>query len=86
MAFKWLNCSVQIFISLFCRVLASLNLPAAIEDLSGSSVPPSVLEKAAELKKKGGLAAIDSMMQNLPDMLMRNQELLDEVFMNLIFS
>lgn len=64
---------------LFCRVLASLNLPAAIEDLSGDSVPPSVLEKAVELKKKGGLSAIDNMMQNLPDMLSRNKEIIDEV-------
>lgn len=63
----------------FRSVLASLNLPAAIEDLSGSSVPASVLEKAAELKKKGGLAAVDGMMQNLPDMLSRNRDLLDEV-------
>ena len=65
-------------------VLASLNLPAAIEDLSGNSVPASVLEKAAELKKRGGLSAIDTMMQNLPDMLMRNEEILNEVSISFI--
>jgi len=61
-------------------ILASLNLPAAIEDLSGSSVPPSVLDKARQLKEKGGLSAIDNMMQNLPDLLQRNQEVIDETF------
>lgn len=59
-------------------ILASLNLPAAIEDLSGNTVPLSVLEKAQQLKDKGGLSAIDSMMQNLPDLLQRNHEVLDE--------
>lgn len=59
-------------------ILASLNLPAAIEDLTGNSVPPSLLEKAQQLKDKGGLNAIDTAMQNLPDLLQRNQEIIDE--------
>ena len=63
----------------FFRILASLNLPAAIEDLTGNTVPPSVLEKAQQLKDKGGLSSIDNMMQNLPDLLQRNQEVIDEV-------
>jgi len=62
-----------------CSILASLNLPASIEDLTGNTVPPSVLEKAQQLKDKGGLSAIDNMMQNLPDLLQRNQEVMDEV-------
>ena len=61
------------------RILASLNLPAAIEDLSGGKCPQSVLDKAAELKNKGGLQSIDQMMQNLPELLTRNREILDEV-------
>ena len=62
-------------------ILASLNLPAAIEDLSGSAdtVPQSVLDKAKDIKDKGGLGAIDHLMQNLPDLLTRNREVLDEV-------
>lgn len=58
-----------------------MNLPAAIEDLSGSgdAVPQSVLDKANDIKEKGGLGAIDNLMQNLPDLLTRNREVLDEV-------
>ncbi|XP_065667183.1 programmed cell death 6-interacting protein [Hydra vulgaris] len=61
-------------------VLASLNLPAAIEDLSGEKVPQSVLEKSSEIKEKGGLQIIDQMIQNLPDLLERNREVLNEAF------
>ena len=42
-------------------------------------MPQSVLEKAQQLKDKGGLSSIDNMMQNLPDLLQRNQEVIDEV-------
>eukprot|EP00112_Aurelia_sp_Birch-Aquarium-sp1_P025588 Seg858.7 transcript_id=Seg858.7/GoldUCD/mRNA.D3Y31 product="Programmed cell death 6-interacting protein" protein_id=Seg858.7/GoldUCD/D3Y31 len=59
-------------------ILASLNLPAAIEDLSGAKVPQSVLEKSAVVREKGGLGAIDKMMQDLPELLARNREILDE--------
>lgn len=60
-------------------MLASLNLPAAIEDLSGEQVPKSVLEKAVAIREKGGLGSIDSLFQGLPDLLNRNREILDEV-------
>lgn len=59
-------------------VLASLNLPAAIEDLSGQTIPKSMLDKSAAVKEKGGLATIDEYMQNLPELLQRNREILDE--------
>lgn len=59
--------------------MASLNLPAAIEDLSGEQVPKSVLEKAAAIREKGGLGSIDALLQGLPDLLDRNREILDEV-------
>ncbi|XP_032218255.2 programmed cell death 6-interacting protein [Nematostella vectensis] len=59
-------------------ILASLNLPAAIEDLSGDKVPKSVLEKAATVKERGGVNTIDSLMQDLPELLQRNREILDE--------
>ena len=72
---------------IYFRILASLNLPASIEDLSGNTVPPSVLEKAQQLKDKGGLSSIDTMMQNLPDLLQRNREVIDEVclFLSLFY-
>ena len=61
------------------RILASLNLPASIEDLSGAKVPQSVLDKSAAIKEKGGVSVIDRMMQDLPELLTRNREILDEV-------
>ena len=73
----------MLFISrLLCflfSVLASLNLPAAIEDLSGQTIPKSVLDKSAAVNEKGGLNAIDKLMQDLPELLERNREILDEV-------
>ena len=72
----WQHSHIKLFIISF---LASLNLPAAIEDLSGEQVPKSVLEKAASLREKGGLGVIDQQLQALPDLLTRNREILDEV-------
>ena len=59
-------------------VLASLNLPAAIEDTSGVELPQSLLEKAQYVKEAGGIKALESYMKELPDLLQRNKELLDE--------
>ena len=60
-------------------VLASLNLPAALEDLSGAKVPQSVTDKAKQIQDLGGVARIDSLIAGLPDLLTRNREILDEV-------
>ncbi|KAK0059367.1 programmed cell death 6-interacting protein [Biomphalaria pfeifferi] len=59
-------------------VLASLNLPAALEDLSGERVPQSVLEKAQQIQELGGLTKLDKLMSDLPELLTRNREILDE--------
>lgn len=60
-------------------ILSSLNLPAAIEDTAkGTSVPPSLLEKANTLRSKGGIESIRSLIDELPDSLKRNREILDE--------
>nr|CCF17539.1 ALG-2 interacting protein X/1 [Paracentrotus lividus] len=59
-------------------VLASLNLPASIEDLKGDSVPQSVLEKSQGIKQKGGLEHIGRLFHELPELLKRNKEILDE--------
>ena len=64
--------------SLF-SVLAAMNLPAAIEDLAGTSVPNSVLEKAARMREMGGHTMIHGLMNSLPELLTRNKEILDEV-------
>ncbi|XP_015430734.1 PREDICTED: programmed cell death 6-interacting protein isoform X2 [Dufourea novaeangliae] len=59
-------------------VLASLNLPAAIEDTSGTELPQSLLDKAQYVKETGGIRALEHAMKELPDLLQRNKELLDE--------
>jgi len=59
-------------------VLASLNLPAAIEDLSGGKVPQSVLEKAATIRQMGGIDTLNRLINDLPTLLQRNKEILDE--------
>jgi len=60
-------------------VLASLNLPAALEDLSGDSIPQSIAEKARAIVQLGGLQSIEQLIKDLPEFLTRNREILDEV-------
>lgn len=53
-------------------MLNSLNLPAAIEDVTGSSVPASVLEKSRKVQELGGIQFIDGLMSELPELLQRS--------------
>ncbi|CAF3836993.1 unnamed protein product [Rotaria sordida] len=62
--------------------LASMNLPAAIEDSGGRQIPPSVSEKSNEIKRQGGINTLDKMINDLPESLQRNKEILDEVILN----
>lgn len=59
-------------------VLASLNLPAAIEVTSGDALPPSLLDKGREVREKGGIESVRTLISELPQLLQRNQEILDE--------
>lgn len=59
-------------------VLASLNLPAALEDTTGCSLPPSIRDKAEAVRAKGGIQAIQKLISDLPVLLERNQEILVE--------
>ncbi|XP_070995387.1 programmed cell death 6-interacting protein-like isoform X3 [Oncorhynchus clarkii lewisi] len=59
-------------------VLASLNLPAALEDLSGDSIPQSIVEKARAIVQQGGLQSIEQLIRDLPELLTRNREILEE--------
>jgi len=69
----------ECYLLLFYSVLASLNLPAAIEDLSGSgAVPQSVLDKAAAVRQNGGATGLAKLINDLPVLLQRNKEILDE--------
>ena len=62
-----------------CSILASLNLPAAIEDVSGTDLPASVKEKVQKIQGMGGLTALNKLISDLPELLTRNKEILDEV-------
>lgn len=75
---------LNIFIVCTYSVLASLNLPAAIEDTSGTEIPQSLLDKALHVRESGGIKALEESMRELPDLLQRNKELLDEV--KILFS
>ena len=58
----------------------SLNLPAAIEDIGGGGkLPVSIQDKRNKVKAEGGIAFINSMMAELPELLTRNKQILDEV-------
>lgn len=59
-------------------VLASLNLPAAIEITSGNALPQSLLDKARDIREKGGIESLRTLITDLPESLKRNQEILDE--------
>lgn len=60
-------------------VLASLNLPAAVETTDANSgLPPSLREKANEVREKGGIEHLQTMLKDLPELLNRNREILDE--------
>lgn len=66
-------------------ILASLNLPAAIEDsVDGSNaVPQSLKEKAKSVQDDGGISALMKSVNDLPELVQRNKEILDEVCLNL---
>lgn len=71
---------VRLALSLLCySILASLNLPAAIEVTEGNTLPPSILEKAAAVRSLGGLEQLEQMLTELPELFKRNKDILDEV-------
>lgn len=54
-------------------------MPAAIEDVGGlNKVPQSLLDKSQTIKDKGGITRINSMMGELPSLLQRNTDILNE--------
>lgn len=60
-------------------ILASLNLPAAVEDACNAEVlPVSLKEKSNALKSDGGIQKVKGLIDDLPSLLQRNREILDE--------
>lgn len=61
-------------------ILASLNLPAALDDVTNQeALPESIRQKSSKVKTYGGIDAITSLIADLPNIQKRNQEILDEV-------
>lgn len=60
------------------NILASFNLPAAIEVTEGSALPQSLLDKAGAVRQNGGLPALEKLIHDLPELLKRNKDILDE--------
>jgi len=60
-------------------ILASLNLPACIEEVGGAELPQSLLEKGETLREKGGIATLQTMLSEIPELLQRNKEIINEV-------
>jgi programmed cell death 6-interacting protein len=67
-------------------VLASLNLPAAVEDTpGGDEIPQSLKEKARQVQLQGGVAELNRLINEIPELVQRNKEILDEVSFLLSF-
>lgn len=68
------------------RLLASKNLPAAIEDTGGNELPESIREKANVVKTQGGVGTVETKLYALPELLQRNKEILTEVSLGFLKS
>lgn len=60
------------------RVLASLNLPAALEESTGELLPQSLKDKARSVREVGGITLLNNLIAEFPSLLQRNKEILDE--------
>jgi programmed cell death 6-interacting protein len=60
------------------ELLASKNLPAAIEDTGGDSLPESIQEKAAAVGGGGGAQTLEQKLNGMPELVQRNREILSE--------
>lgn len=62
------------------RILASLNLPAALDDVTNhEELPESIRQKSSKVKSQGGIDALINLIADLPNVHKRNEEILDEV-------
>lgn len=64
----------------YFRCLASLNLPAALDDVTKQEqCPESIRDKSAKVKNGGGISALSAKITELPLLFKRNEEILNEV-------
>ncbi|GMR41476.1 hypothetical protein PMAYCL1PPCAC_11671, partial [Pristionchus mayeri] len=60
-------------------ILASLNLPAALDDVSSTeTLPESIKLKSAKVKQSGGVTELHRLFNDLPALYKRNEEIIDE--------
>ncbi|PIO76890.1 BRO1-like domain protein [Teladorsagia circumcincta] len=60
-------------------ILASLNLPAALDDVTSmDTLPESIKQKSAKVKQAGGINELQRLFSELPGLYKRNEEILDE--------
>jgi programmed cell death 6-interacting protein len=60
------------------QLLSSMNLPAALEDTKGNELPQSLKDKSTAVKDAGGTDIIRKLIEELPELLTRNTEILEE--------
>jgi len=54
-------------------------LPAALEDVKGVGIPQSLVEKSNSIRMNGGVQKLENMIRELPELLKRNEEIINEV-------
>uniref|UniRef100_A0A0N4ZKN8 BRO1 domain-containing protein n=1 Tax=Parastrongyloides trichosuri TaxID=131310 RepID=A0A0N4ZKN8_PARTI len=60
-------------------ILASLNLPAALDDVTNhEKCPESIRQKSMKVKTEGGCATIDTLIAQIPDLYKNNVNILNE--------
>jgi len=60
-------------------------LPAALEDVKGVGIPQSLIEKSNIVRMNGGVHKLENMISELPELLKRNEEIINEVIHLYIF-
>ncbi|KJH50646.1 BRO1-like domain protein [Dictyocaulus viviparus] len=60
-------------------ILASLNLPAALDDVNSmDTLPESIRQKSAKVKQAGGITELQRLFSELPTLYRRNEDILEE--------
>lgn len=54
-------------------------MPAALEDIKGVGIPQSLIEKSNNVRMNGGVSKLESLIKELPELLKRNEEIINEV-------